>query len=84
MIQNLVWIFILFYFIFFENIILGIQLFYIRSNVPVVIRVLFISDFLAESLKANKTSKKDHSFYNTVSLKKPHSFYEPQFTWSSK
>ena len=84
MIQNLVWIFILFYFIFFENIILGIQLFYIRSNVPVVIRVLFISDFLAESLKANKTSKKDHSFYNTISLKKPHSFYEPQFTWSSK
>ena len=80
MIQNLVWIFILFYFIFFENIILGIQLFYIRSNVPVVIRVLFISDFLAESLKANKTSKKDHSFYNTVSLKKPHSFYEPQLT----
>ena len=27
-----------------------------------------------------KTSKKDHSFYNTVSLKKPHSFYEPQLT----
>ena len=80
MIQNLVWIFILFYFIFFENIILGIQLFYIRSNVPVVIRVLFISDFLAESLKANKTSKKDHSFYNTVSLKKSHSYYEPQLT----
>ena len=84
MIQNLVWIFILFYFIYFENIILGIQLFYIRSNVPVIIRVLFISDFLAESLKANKTSKKDHPFYNTVSLKKPHLFYEPQFTWRSK
>ena len=27
-----------------------------------------------------KTSKKDHSFYNTVSLKVPHSFYEPQLT----
>ena len=25
-----------------------------------------------------KTSEKDHSFYNTVSLKKPHLFYEPQ------
>ena len=33
-----------------------------------------ISDLLAESLKA----KKDHSFYNTVLLRKPHSFDEPQ------
>ena len=33
---------------------------------------LLISDFLVESLKTKKkTSKKDHSFYNTVSLKKP-------------
>ena len=38
------------------------------------------SSFLVESLKVNKTSKKDHSFYNTISLKKPHSFYEPQLT----
>ena len=30
--------------------------------------------------KATKTSKKDHSFYYTVSLKKPLSFYEPQLT----
>ena len=64
MIQNLLFGF----FIFFENIISGIQLFYIRSNVHVVIRFFFISDFLAESLNANKTSKKNHSFYNTVSL----------------
>ena len=54
MIQNLLFGF----FIFFENIISGIQLFYIRSNVHVVIRFFFISDFLAESLNANKTSKK--------------------------
>ena len=74
MIQNLLFGY------FFLNIILGIQLFYIWSNIPVVIIVFFISDFLAKSLKANKTSKKDHSFYNTVSLKKPHSFYEPQLT----
>ena len=33
-----------------------------------------ISDFLTESLKAYKTSKKEHSFYNTVLLKKPDSF----------
>ena len=60
MIQNLLFGY------FFFNIILGTQLFYIWSNVPVVIIVFFISDFLAKSLKANKTSKKDHSFYNTV------------------
>ena len=37
-------------------------------------------DFLTESLKANKNSKLDRSFYNTVSLKKPHVFYETQLT----
>ena len=35
-----------------------------------------ISDFLAESLKANKN--------NTVSLKKHYSFYESQLTWHWK
>ena len=25
-------------------------------------------------------SQQDHSFYNTVFIKKPHSFYEPQLT----
>ena len=40
-----------------------------------------ISNFLAESLKAKaKTSEKDDLFYNTVSLKKRNSFYEPQLT----
>ena len=63
---------------FLENIHSDIQLFYIRSNVPVeIIRVFLISDLLAESLKA----KKDHSVYNTVLLRKPHSFYESRLTW---
>ena len=35
---------------------------------------LFISDFLIDSRKAYKTSKKDHSFYNTVLLKKTDGF----------
>ena len=38
-----------------------------------------ISDFLAESLKANKNWKKNF-FYNTFSHKKPHLFYEHQLT----
>ena len=51
----------------FENIISDIQLFYIRSNVPVnIIRAFLISDLLAEILKA----KTNLSFYNTVLLKK--------------
>ena len=29
-------------------------------------------------------NQQDHSFYNTVSLKKPHSFYEPQLTHHCK
>ena len=37
----------------------------------------WISDLLAESLK----SKKDNSFYNTVLLRKPHSFSEPRLAW---
>ena len=45
---------------------------------------LLISDFLVESLKANKNYQKYHSFYNTVQLKKPHSFYEPQLTQHCK
>ena len=57
------------------------QLFYIRPHVLVdIIRVFLISDFLAESLKASKNYRKKYSFYNTVSLKKPHSFYEPHLT----
>ena len=59
---------------FFKNFISGIKSLYICPEVPVdIIRVYFflISDFLADS-------EKDHTFYNTALLKKPHSFYEPQ------
>ena len=56
---------------FFENIISGIQLFYIRPHVPVVIiRVSFLFQIFQQRVsKPRKTSQKDHSFYNTVSLK---------------
>ena len=43
-------------------------------------KLFLISDFLTVS-KPTKTSEKDNSFYNTVSLKKPHSFYWSQLTW---
>ena len=36
------------------------------------------SDFVVGSIKAKKTSKIDHTFYNTVLFKKIHSFYKPQ------
>ena len=40
-------------------------------HVPMdIIRVFFIPDFVAKISKPIKTSEKDHSFYNTVSLKK--------------
>ena len=67
-------------FCFFRKYYFRHKIFYIRGNVPVVIRVFLISDFLEESLKANKTSKKYHSLYHTVLLKKPHSFDEQQLT----
>ena len=34
--------------------------------------------------KPTETSKKEHTFYNTLLLKKLHSFYEPQLTWQWK
>ena len=40
-------------------------------HVPMdIIRVFFIPDFVAKISKPIKTSEKDHSFYNTVLLKK--------------
>ena len=36
--------------------------------------------FFGRVSKPTKTSNKDHSFYNTVSLKKHLSFYQPQLT----
>ena len=41
---------------------------------------LLILDFLAGVLKSAKTSRKVHSFYNTVSFKKPNLLHEPQLT----
>ena len=54
---------------------MDIQYFYTLPDVPVNIsRVFFffflISDFVAESFKANKASEKFHSFNNTVFFQK--------------
>ena len=61
-------------FFFFENIISGIQLVYIivhtfQRTSPEFFFYFRFSSSLADDL-----------FYNTVSLKKPPSFYEPQLT----
>ena len=58
---------------FFENVISGKQHFYICPHVPVEIISFFIPDFLVESLKPTKTSKKSslilqYSFTQKVSL----------------
>ena len=83
MIQNLI-----FFFFFFEDIISvsGIQLFYIHPHVSVdIIRVFFnFLIFQQKVSKPTKTSEKVHSLYNTVLLKKSHSFYEPQLTQHSQ
>ena len=49
-----------------------------------MLEFLLISDFLAESFKANKNYQKDHSFYNVISLIKPHLFFKPQFNQHCK
>ena len=68
------------------------QRFYTRPHVPVeiikdfrlIFRILrFQINFnfqIFEKSPSQKTSGKDHSFYDTVSLKKPHSLHEPQLT----
>ena len=71
MIQNLI-----FGILFLEILFWTSNLFIFLNVQGGIIRVLLISGLLAESLKA----KKDHSFYNTVLLKKPHSVHEPQLT----
>ena len=38
----------------------------------------FLISYFQKVSKPTRTCEKNHSFYNTVSLKKPHSFYEPQ------
>ena len=58
---------------FFKKYYFGHTTFYIRPYVPVdIIKVFLISHFLAEILKANKTSEKDRLFY------------EPLLTWHWK
>ena len=51
-----------------------------------IIRVFFFNFqiFWQKLVKPTKTSENDHSFYNTISLKKSHSFYEPQLSWHWK
>ena len=45
----------------------------------------FYSRFSSRKFQGQqKLARKDHSFYNTVSLKTPHSFYEHQLTWRLK
>ena len=55
---------------------------YLKFQVEVdIIRVCFlISGFLAESIKVSKIQRKRSLILQTVSLKKPYSFYEPQLT----
>ena len=47
-------------------------------------KIVFLKMFKVSSVqkvsKLAKTTEKDNSFYNTVLLKKLHSFYEPQLT----
>ena len=47
-------------------------------------RFFLFQIFYQKVSKPTKTSEKDHSFFNTASLKKPHVFYEPQLTWHWK
>ena len=62
---------------FFENVISVIQLWSTRSSGHHQSFFLF-QIFQQKVSKSIKTSEKDHSFYNTVSFKKHHSFYEPR------
>ena len=58
---------------FFESIISGIQSFYICPDVPMdIIRVFLNFRFFSRKSQSQqkKTCKKDHTFYNTVLLKK--------------
>ena len=77
MIQNLIFV-ILFLKIFFRAIN------FIPHVLVNIIRVFLFQNLKQKISKSIKTSQKDHSFYNTVSLKKPHSFYESQLFWNWK
>ena len=45
---------------------------------------IFFFFLILKVSKTTKASEKVHSFYNTVLLKKPHSFFKPQLTWNWK
>ena len=61
----------------FENIILDIYLFNICPHFPIDTIIVFseFQIFYQKVLKPTKTTWKDHSLHNTVSLKKSHPFY---------
>ena len=71
--------------LFFENIILGIQVFIFVHTLQWTSSEFFFfflfQVFYQKLSKPTKTSEKDDSSHNTFSLKKPRSFYEPQITW---
>ena len=66
---------------FLENIISGIEPYYTRPQFQWKPSKFFLIFTFPRNLQAKKTSEKDHSFYNTVSLKKPHLLHETQLTW---
>ena len=68
---------------YFENITSGIRLWSAPSSRHHQKFFLF-QIFEQKVSKVIKTSEKDHSFYNTVTLKKSHSFYVLQLTWHWK
>ena len=72
--------------VFFENIVSvsGIQVFYIRPRFRGWRYQIFFFFLILKVSKTTKASEKVHSFYNTVLLKKPHSFFKPQLTWNWK
>ena len=75
MIQNLVFgsLFLKILFLAY-NFFVFVQMFQWKSE------FFLISDFLAESLKANKIQRKRSLILLYSFAKKPHSFYEPQLT----
>ena len=46
--------------------------------------IFYFQIFCQKISKPTKYIKKDHSFYNTIPPKKPHSFHEPQLTQQCK
>ena len=70
---------------FFENLISGFWAYnifiFVHTFQWTPSELFFSFQIIEKSPGQKRTSEKDHSFYKTVSLKKPHSFYKPQHTW---